>query len=182
MSVVLGTNAGFVTTAPVADPTGALLTLDNAARSLKHTTPAGTSKIVKVGWYHSGTSTAGDYEIGLYAHNEGTDKPAALLYSTTPVTSGTTEGWKTQVVDWAVNPSTIYWLAVQLDAVSGDSKIDYESSGGRSSIDVGINTLQNPWVDDAMYSYILALYGEVEVSGGGILVPTAIYKHLLQGE
>lgn len=162
MAVVLGTNAGFVTVAPTVNPTGDSQGQDGAARAHKHTTPAGVTKITKIGWYHGNTSNAGNYELGLYAHNVGTDLPGTLLYSTVAADSGTNEGWKNQVVDWDISPETIYWLAVQLDAVSGSSTIDFAQTGGRTSIDVGIFTLQNPWVSDDVQAYIHAIYAVVE--------------------
>ena len=85
-----------------------------------------------------------------------------MLYSTVATLTGSAEGWKTRTVDWDIDASTIYWLAVQLDAVSGTSDIDYAATGGEVSIDVGISTLQNPWVNDGTSAYILALYAVVE--------------------
>lgn len=166
MALVLGTNAGFVTAEPTLDPGGASnLSQDGAARAMKHTIPAGKDKITKVGWYHGNTSAAGDYEIGLYAHDSGSDLPGALLYSTIAVSSGTTEGWKSQAVDWDVVPETTYWIAVQLDSVSGASNIDYVNTSSRVSIDVAISTLKNPWVSDGVTDpQMIAIFGLVDAS------------------
>jgi hypothetical protein len=162
MAVVLGTNAGFVTVAPTVNPEGSTHGQDGAARALKHTTPADISKITQMGWYHGNISNDSNYELGLYAHDAGTNLPGALLYSTVATLTGAAEGWKTRTVNWDVNANTIYWLAVQLDAVPETSDIDYAVTGGENSIDVGITTLQNPWVSDGTAPYIEALYAVVE--------------------
>ncbi len=164
MAVVLGTNAGFVTVAPVADPFGSSFGVDGSARAHKHTTPAGLDKISEIGWYKNNVSNVGDYELGLYAHVVGTDLPGALLHSTVATTSGNAAGWLTQAVDWEVIPETIYWLAVQVDNVSGSINLDYTATGNRDSIDTGLAALPNPWVNAAASTRILAIYAVAEAS------------------
>ena len=179
MALVLGTNCGFVTVAPVADPNGSNVGGDSAARAHKCTTPAGISKITEVGWWHD-DYTAGPYQLCLYSHNAGTDLPDALLYSTDQANCGSAPGWEVDEVDWDVGPETVYWLALQIDGVTGDVRYDYEATGGRASIDVAISAPQNPWVNDAILEYILAIYGVVSEAAGGVFVPH-YYQKLLAG-
>ena len=165
MALVLGTNVGFVTSAPVADPGGSDEIIDGASVVVKHTTPAGAVRITSIGWYRgSGTNTA-NFEIALYAANGSGGIAGTRLYVDAS-NSSSSAGWITVAVDWAVDPETDYWLAVQMDSHTGSSYIDKATSGG-AGIDrqTTQTTLNNPYgggtVSDADGMY--AIYGLVEV-------------------
>lgn len=164
MSVVLGTTAGFVRLAPSTDPVGLSLGQDTAARALKHISPVASARITEIGWYCSGATPEVNFEVGLYVHDVGSDIPGELLYSNTVNAKGTDEGWKTVVVDWVISELTTYWIAVYLDNTTPNTSIDYASSGGRVSIDVFPGALLDPWVNEGITSYILALYALVSGS------------------
>jgi len=165
MAVVLGTSSGFVTVAPTADPNGGVnFTIDDAAIVTKHTTPSGVGKITEVGWYRgAGTNTA-NWEIGLYSDNAGV--PDVLLQVEATNSSSST-GWLTRTVNWAISPSTAYWLAVQMDAHTGSSTLDGEASGGvgRDTISPS-TTLNNPFGGGAIGNAagMAAIYGLVAPS------------------
>ena len=167
MAVVLGTNAGFVTEAPVADPEGfptSGVSIDYLSRAMKHTTPAGVSKITEIGWYQNAYQEDDvNYEVGLYSHDAGNDVPLNRLYADTVNSKGTAQGWKVASgLDWDVTAETIYWIAVQVYPTAPDTFIDLVTTGGVDSRMVNQASLVNPWVSAAKDTYILALYAKVE--------------------
>lgn len=164
MAVVLGTNAGFVTTAPTADPGGSNLGVDASSRCTKDTCPADVSIITEVGWYQGSFDNTGSYAVGLYSHNSGSNTANALLESSTGHTM-TGMGW--QVVsglNWSVTPGTVYWLATAIPNTTPNVTMDYVNTGGRTGINVagaGVS-LPDPFASASDTDYILALYAKVE--------------------
>lgn len=143
MAVVLGTSAGFVTTAPSADPGGGDTTIDGSSVVVKDTSPAGAYKITQIGWYRgSGTNTA-NFEVALYADGSGVATTRLFVDATNSSAAG---GWITVAVDWDILPSTPYWLGLQMDAHTGSSTVDNATSGG-SGTDVRTSqtTLNDPY-------------------------------------
>jgi hypothetical protein len=130
VALALGTNSGFVTSAPSADPAESGTTIDGSSVVTKHTSPANAVKITSIGWYRaSGTNTA-NWEIALYADTAGV--AAARLFAD-QTNSTASNGWLTTAVDWDISPSTAYWLGLQMDAHSGSSTVDGAASGGAGS-------------------------------------------------
>ena len=173
MALVLGTNSGFVTTAPTADPNETGTTIDGSSVVTKHTTPADAEKITSIGWYRaSGTNTA-NWEIALYSDLVGVPTTRLFVDATNSTSSN---GWVTTAVDWAVSPNTDYWLALQMDAHSGSSSVDGAASGGAGSdVMTSQTTLADPYggglVADADGMY--AIYALVQLSVTGSGTPTA---------
>src|SRR3989304_4494715 len=99
MALVLGTNSGFVTVAPTADPAGSNTTIDGSSVVTKHTTPAGARKITSIGWYRgAGTNTA-NFEIALYADAAGVAGARLFVDNTNSSNQG---GWITTTVNWDI--------------------------------------------------------------------------------
>lgn len=145
MALVLGTSSGFVAVAPTADPDGqgGARIIDGASVVTKDTSPSNAVKITEIGFYRStGTNTA-NFEVALYSNDS--DVAGARLF-VDATNSSAASGWITTAVDWAISPSTAYWLGLQMDAHTGDSAIDQESSGG-AGIDVRTTqtTLNDPY-------------------------------------
>ena len=115
MAIVLGTNCGFVTVSPTDDPEAAGNAISNTSKAVKGTVPAGMTKITEVGWWCANASQEINFEVGLYSHDAGNDKPDNRLYVDATNAKGTVGGWKKVTVDWDVTPETIYWIAVQVD-------------------------------------------------------------------
>lgn len=164
MALAIGTNVGFVTTAPSADPAGSDTTIDGSSVVVKDTSPAGAVRITQIGWYRgSGTNTA-NFEIALYSEAAGVADVRIFVDATNSSAAG---GWITTTVDWPISPSTAYWLGLQMDAHTGSSTVDSATSGG-SGIDVRTSqtTLNNPYgggaVSDADGMY--AIYALVQTS------------------
>lgn len=165
MAIVLGTNAGFVTEAPVADPTGIIFGIDNQADYTKDTTPAGGNiHITEIGWWCDVATEAANFEVGIYDHDSGDDVPNNLIEVSRTNAKGTTAGWKTASVDWIISPETIYWIGVQLDNTDTDTYTNRSTSGGRSFYQFSKTTLPNPAGDGIVYdNRILAFYALYEI-------------------
>ncbi len=167
MALVLGTNSGFVTVAPTADPAETGATIDGNAVVTKHTSPANSVLITEIGWYRaSGTNTA-NWEIALYSDLAGVPTSRLAVDATNSTASN---GWVTTAVSWAITPSTPYWLALQMDAHSGSSSVDGAASGGAGSDLFAASTLADPYAGglvadaDGMY----AIYALVAVISAAV--------------
>jgi len=133
MALELGTNCGFVTEAPVDDPSAAGTGgIDTWAYDIKDTSPATAAKITEVGWYCDNATEAADFDVALYAA-DGEVVPGEagnLLYSDTANAKGTDAGWKKVTVDWEISANTVYWIAVRLNDTETQTNIDAATSGG----------------------------------------------------
>lgn len=142
MALTIGTNCGFVTSAPVDDPDGGLtVDVEYRSRALKVTSPATAVKIVEVGWWCDTANNTANFEMGLYDDNSGA--PKNRLYVNNTNNKGTTAGWKRVTVDWEIDPSTVYWIAMQLDntsttrtdRTSSSTSYAYTAYGSTTSLD-----------------------------------------------
>jgi hypothetical protein len=162
MALVLNTNCGFVTVAPTNDPTGTNISpIDGYALAQKDVAPVGAIKITEIGWYTGENTNGANYELGLYSHNAGGEKPDARLEVSTGNAKGTTKGWKKVTVDWTIVAGTTYWLALQVDAVSDATYMDRSSSGGKRYIMTGggQTALESTWpAGGSTVEYIIAIY------------------------
>jgi hypothetical protein len=128
MALVNKTNVGFVTVAPDADPAESNFTCDAKSIVVADTSDATAYKITEIGWWCDTASNEANFEVGLYDDVGGV--PTNLVFSSTVNAKGTTSGWKRVVVDWLINPSTTYWLGVQLDNTATTTNTNYVTSGG----------------------------------------------------
>ena len=165
MALVTGTNCGLVSSAPTSDPTETGGGTEGYAVAMKVTTGVGVTKITELGWYLSTTvGSALTYEVGVYEDDAGDGEPGALVGKSSATSAGTDEGWKSVSVDISVSASTTYWLALQVDYVSGTGQVDYEDDTGEERDYKGTEdqtTLTNPWGDSAAdgVDRSLAVYG-----------------------
>jgi hypothetical protein len=143
VAITLGTNAGFVTAAPSADPNATGTTIDGSSVVTKHTSPANAVKITSIGWYRaSGTNTA-NWEIALYSDVAGVPTTRLFVDATNSTASA---GWVTTAVDWDIAPNTPYWLALQMDAHTGSSTVDTDTAGGEGyDVLTSQTALNNPY-------------------------------------
>ncbi|MBU0894038.1 MAG: hypothetical protein KKB88_01195 [Nanoarchaeota archaeon] len=146
-ALVLGTNSGFVTTAPTDDPAAFGETMDDTAKVTKAISPATAVKITEIGWWCDTATEESNFEVGLYAANGAVvpGEAGTLLYSDTTNAKGIDTGWKSVSVDWVISPNTVYWLGVQVDDTATITNTNFAVI--TSSID-GINaqtSLPNPF-------------------------------------
>jgi len=180
MSLVLGTNCGFVTVAPTANPFGSASIRDGYAGALKDVAPVGAGKITRIGWWSDNISAETNFEVGLYTHNAGGNKPGTQLYVSATNAKGTAAGWKTVTVDWAIEAGTTYWIAYQIDNTSDATRIDLASSGGTRDSFVAAATLPATWATGSTENpiYLDAVYavweaGATYVDVAGIIAGTS---------
>ena len=130
MALVLGTNCGFVTTAPTADPWGSDTYLaDKYARALRDVAPSGAIKITEIGWWCDSTTEESNFEVGVYSDNSETQQPLNLLAGASQTNAkGTTSGWKKATVNITITEGTTYWIAFQLDDTT-NTTVDNEQTG-----------------------------------------------------
>jgi hypothetical protein len=163
VAIVLGTSSGFVTTAPTADPTGSsAFVIDGLSTVTKDTSPANPVRIIEIGWWRDAGTDAANWEIGLYSEAAGV---ADALLEVDRTNSTTTTGWTRKTVNWSISTSTAYWLALQMDAHTGNSSVDIQSTGGvgRDAIS-GATTLNNPYGGGVVANAVgmVALYALVQ--------------------
>ena len=132
MALILGTNCGFVTVAPSADPEGTNNVFDNYSISLKDTTTSANIRVTEIGYYVDGISEAADVDVGIYSDNSA-GEPHLLLFSDLNNAKGTTAGWKTVAVNWELNANTDYWIAIGCTDTATDTFANVGSSGGDGS-------------------------------------------------
>lgn len=131
MVLVVGTSCGLVTEAPTSNPTGSsVFTIDRLSTTIKVTT-TNAIKVTEMGWWCDTASQESNFEVGIYDHDAVNDWPGDLLYAERINAKGTTTGWKRRSgLDWDLNASTIYWLAVQVDNTATITKVDKEDLVG----------------------------------------------------
>ena len=151
MAVVVGTNSGFVTSAPSNDPNGSGIKLDTQTMAVKGVTLSDTTNISEIGWWCSNATEESNYEVGIYTDNGGgsTSLPSNKVGSFyTTNAKGTAAGWKKVTVDIDVSGSTTYWIAVQLDDTATQTNVDYSVTAQRRAIKTSSTNLPDPWGAD----------------------------------
>ena len=165
MALVLGTNSGFVTVAPTTDPAASLqITIDGNSCVTKHTSPAYPARIIEIGWYRAVGINTANWEVALYSDNAGI---ADVRLNVEATNSSSTTGWLTRAVNWSIATSTAYWLGLQMDAHTGSSDSDRETTGGAGYDYIsggGQTTLNNPYGGGAVVqpAGMVAIYALVE--------------------
>jgi hypothetical protein len=172
MSLVLNTNCGFVSSTPTSDPEGnAQSTIDTYVRSIKDTSPASANIITEIGWYCNNASGESNFEVGIYSDNSGA--PENLLHSIPTNAKGTGAGWKKATgLNLAINPSTIYHIAVQLDDTDVVSYIDTQTgvSGAVYYYRATMTSLPDPFNGTVgTADRLIAVYAVYGTSSGGFL-------------
>lgn len=194
MAVTLGTDSGFVTTAPTADPAGSNTVIDGASVVTKHTSPEHAVSISQIGWYRGSGTNGSNFEVGLYSEAAGI---ADARLNVAATNSSTSSGWITVSVNWSISGSTNYWLALQMDAHTGSSNVDSGTTGGAGYDRLtSQTTLNDPYgggaVDSATGLYaIYALVklqpnitpgvGELTLTGYAPTVSVSDNKNVLAG-
>jgi hypothetical protein len=130
MAIVKGTNCGFVTEAPSADPAGSAGGCDAWRDAQKDTTPAGVSVVTEIGvWIDNATQEA-NMEFGIYTHDAVNDEPDDLIAKGN-IAKGTDAGWKKATgLSIPVDPETIYWIAFQLDDTATGTNFNRDDDAG----------------------------------------------------
>lgn len=167
-ALVDGTNCGFVTTAPTADPAAtAFGNVDNQARAGKFTAPA-TGTVTEIGWWVDNATEEANYECGLYTDDGGgaTSVAVDLIDASRTNAKGTSGGlWKSCTVSIAITSGTIYWIAIQLDDTATQTNTNGATGGGRRGRDGAQTTLQATWGEDGAADNLVAFYAVYTEAG-----------------
>jgi len=168
MALVLGTDCGFVTTTPTADPTDSNIHIDNNALAVVDDSPADAATIIEVGfWADSlGGEESAPAQIGLYSDSSGA--PGTLLFTESFTYDGTTDVWISRTVSWAIDPSTTFWLAAAVDdSAVIDTFINFSGTGGSGyAFDAGQNTLPASFtVDGSDADGLMGIYAITAAAG-----------------
>ncbi len=164
-AVVVGVNSGFVTVSPSGDPAGSSLTVDLFAFANKDTTGVGITTITEIGWYTDTATEEANYEVAIYTHDAGNDRPENRLAGASFTNAkGTDAGWKKVTgLSISVSASTIYWIAVSLQNTATATKVDYSAIGGeRLARLTATENLPDPWAgspseNDNLYFAVYAV-------------------------
>lgn len=169
MALTRGTNCGFVSSAPVANPnTADELNFDDFALAFKDVSPVGTNKIVEIGWWCDNATQEANYEVGIYTHNAGDDEPEAVVGAiSTTNAKGTDAGWKIVTgLDITISAETTYFLAVQLDDTATTTNTDEQTSGGSpndTQRKTSQSSLPDPWgTTDLNRTKLMGIYAVYE--------------------
>ena len=162
MAVVIGTNSGFVTTAPTADPAASATVIDNLAMAISDVTPSLTGSVSEIGWWCANSTQETNFEVGIYEDN-GSNLPGDLISSYTTNAKGTGSGWKRVTVNIPLSADTQYWIAIQVDDTATTTFVDFTALAQRRSIDNSSTQLVDPWVNDGISTgNAMAIYAVVE--------------------
>ncbi len=169
MALVTGTNCGFVTISPTADPgesKAIFYSTLGVTYATKNISPSNATKITEIGWYAGANSPEANFEVGIYSHNVEDNRPGTLLLGADLTNEkGSTEGWKKVTgLNIPITENTIYWIAVQIAPSSTwDTKIDYVNDAGEERQSHHGLTLPDPWVESASsWAAKYAIYAKVE--------------------
>lgn len=169
-AVVDGTNAGFVTVAPVDNPSGSTSTADNRATALKITSPADIVAVTEMGFWCDTASEAADYQLGIYTHDAVNDTPEDLIAgSSGDLAKGTSAGWKVATgLSISVPQSTTVWLAFQLDDTETTTNVDITADAGAKKDRKNTQTeLPSNWgTSDDTSGNLVAIYAVYTTSSG----------------
>ena len=167
MALVVGTNCGFVETAPTSDPRGRY-DYGEARRifGFKDVAPVGAVKIVEIGWWMNTTKTAGTVKVGIYDHNSGDNEPENLLTGSDSFTRSSTAGWQVKTgLNIAVTAEDTYWIAFW-DEKGGE--VDQDLEGGTWATRNKQSGLIDPFgTADAKYTRRLGIYAVYETAATG---------------
>lgn len=167
MALIKGTNCGFVTVAPTADPLGTSSMKDTEASAFKDTSPVGALLVVEIGWYCDNATEEANYDVGIYSHDAGNNRPDTIIDSVSTAAKGTTSGWKKiSGLSIPIVGSTVYWIGIQLDdtatqtdwniTADGTQKLDWKTSQ---------TSLPTTWgASSGTDGYLAGVYALVEFS------------------
>jgi len=166
MTLSLGTNCGFVLTAPTADPDGAIsFTVDNTARCQRDTSPATATSVTEIGWYTNSATEESNFEVCIYSDDGsiGAGAPDVIIGSASITNAkGTTAGWKKSTgLDIAISPNTKYWIGLQCDDTATNTIIDLDDLNDEYYYFAFNQTeLPDPYVGNVGHNRIIAIYAK----------------------
>lgn len=168
MALVKGTNCGFVSVAPTADPQGTATTASGYATAIPDTSPATAVKVTEIGWWCDNATEEANYEVGIYTDST-LGYPANVVGSLNQTNAkGTTAGWKRVTgLNIAISGSVVYWIAMQCDSPTTPTNTDYDTLGGTGRSTHLASFLPDPWTNTATGATYRTFYAVWEAAASG---------------
>ena len=132
--------------------------------------------MTEIGWWCDNATEEVNYEVTIYTHDAGNDEPQAIITAYRTNAKGTGSGWiKATGLNITISPSTVYWIAWQLDNTATPSLYNWGAGTARTGA-LASATLPDPWSGGTLYDNDLAgVYAvwEAAAPGGaaGIMTP-----------
>jgi hypothetical protein len=170
MAVVMGTNAGFVTSSPSADPAGSTSAQDYRSSALKDTTPDEAVTVTEIGWYADNATEDANWEAAIYTDDGSGNNPDEIVDSDITNDKGTDAGWKKCTgLNIALDANTVYWIAVQCDDTSTDTDTNWSSGSELWDRINNSSALPGTWgTSDTNFTiYIPSIYAVYTTASGG---------------
>ena len=170
-----GTNCGFVTTAPTADPTGPQKTyVDDHSIGIKDTSPATTAQVVtEIGFYSNEAETK-SFDVAIYTHDSGNNEPESIVGKSEGHTTNGAIGWQTAKCFIPIQSSTIYWIIIYFSGTGGSLGIDRDDDyvGELWKGDSSSGGFRDPWAETNLTGtdQYLAFYALHETKGTGTYI------------
>ena len=173
MGLTIGTNCGFVTSTPSADPNESNITLDSYAWAMKDTVPTGYTTITEIGWWYNSCSympAANTWEACIYSDTlDEADSVVGTIQTGASVATSLSDNWISYTgLNITVSAGSNYWIAVQVDSTPSSAYCNYDHSGGDSHKKNSMTALPSSWgSSDTETSYIMAIYAIVSTGATG---------------
>ena len=172
MAIEWEVNSGFVTVAPSVDPDASSASIDGSSDAMgPWTAPVGATKITEIGWWCDNATEETNFEVAIYDHDSGNNRPGEIVGVSRTNAKGTGAGWKTSTVDINISASTIYWVAVQVDDTSTTTNLNFATdfaAGIRQSRGSTFTELPDPWNLTAFENgQGFAIYAVYEIAAAG---------------
>lgn len=171
MSFIMGTNVGLVETAPTTDLGEDVSGFGNPMAQRVTTVDAAT--VIEMGFWLANGTESSILELGIYDDIAG--EPGNLLYSTTTAVSAI-PGWLVSTgLNWELEASTTYWLAIAPPVIffPWDAQMLSDASE-RLSIQIA-DTLLDPWEQFLSTDVMFGIYALL--SGPKTIESEIIYKN-----
>jgi hypothetical protein len=183
MALVLGTNCGFVESAPSADPATSDLLQDTRANAIADVSDSTATIVTEIGVWIDNATEAADIDLAIYTDNPGDNEPEAIVGSKATVAKGTSGGlWiKATGLSIPISGSTKYWIAAQLDNTATTTNTNTMSDAGEErAILTSVSALPDPWGTSAqLLAHKISVYAvwsaEAPAGNAGIMTPNAGY-------
>lgn len=166
MALSVGTNCGFVTSAPSADPDADTNTGIDTFWYMEQFTAPAAGTVTEIGWWCKEATEAANFTVAI-SEDVG-DLPEHILSGSAATAKGTTAGWKkVSGFTQAIVSGTKYWLGVCLLDTATPTSITCNSTGGVSLYNNGV-VIPDPYVSGGGgLNYLLSIYALYTASGGG---------------
>lgn len=191
MSLVLGTNCGFVTSAPTADPNATQGgDVGNHCLAIRDSTlPSGDWIITEIGWWQSRDDNSdAAYNCAIYTDTGSPTKPYTLIATQNSgnSTGASSPGWKKYTgLSISITGGVAYWIAAGVQTAANQCRVEYTYQTGRGyragdELLVSGPTIVDPWNSSGEWvadDYLFGIYAVYEEASSGLSIPIAMASY-----